>query len=454
MLEHAPRPGRRRRRRTGTLPGFVHDGTAPRSADDGRVAGDARAGARGRVGRSPDVVIAHPFPDGSAIALHRDVAETARSLGPAGAGWAAAMERLLPRAQTAGRGRSCRRCRRCGAGCGWRWRCAATGWSGRGGWPGRSRRSGWMCSTATGGDRLAGGLGAALRAAADGRGERRVRAAAAAARATATAGRCRAAGCGRWPTRWSPRRAPGARSAATRRSPRCSCGRPRGRACGSRTARRSAPTRCASTVSAGVLARLLPAGALPGRLHRRLRIWRYGTAPFKLDYALSARSPWTASEPRSAGVVHVAGALQELTRAADDAQRGEVPERPALVVGQQSLHDPTRAPAGSTRCTSTAHVPARYDEPDDAVAERIEAQLERFAPGFASLVLRTARCGAGADRAREPEPGRRRPRRRLLRARPAARLPSLAAPVPLPHAAARPLRRGRVRRIPAARSTA
>jgi phytoene dehydrogenase-like protein len=142
-----------------------------------------------------------------------------------------------------------------------------------------------------------------------------------------------------------------------------------------------------STVSAGVLAPLLPSGALPGRLHRRLRIWRYGTAPFKLDYALSGPVAWTATEPRSAGVVHVGGALEELARAADAGQRGDVPERPALVVGQQSLHDPTRAPAGQQTLYVYAHVPADYAESDDAVAERIEAQLERFAPGFASLVL-------------------------------------------------------------------
>jgi phytoene dehydrogenase-like protein len=133
---------------------------------------------------------------------------------------------------------------------------------------------------------------------------------------------------------------------------------------------------------------MLPAGALPGRLHRRLRIWRYGTAPFKLDYALSGPVPWAASEPRSAGVVHVGGDLTDLTAAAQDGQRGQVPERPALVVGQQSLFDPSRAPAGRQTLYVYSHVPSQYELPDEAVADRIEAQLERFAPGFSSLVLR------------------------------------------------------------------
>jgi phytoene dehydrogenase-like protein len=100
--------------------------------------------------------------------------------------------------------------------------------------------------------------------------------------------------------------------------------------------------------------------------------------------------------------VHVGGALEALAAAAEAGQRGEVPDRPALVVGQQSLFDRTRVPAppavagrpdapGRADSPQTlyvyAHVPARYELPNEAVADRIEAQLERFAPGFSSLVL-------------------------------------------------------------------
>jgi phytoene dehydrogenase-like protein len=145
-----------------------------------------------------------------------------------------------------------------------------------------------------------------------------------------------------------------------------------------------------STISARPLAAILPEQALPDRLLRRLRIWRYGTAAFKLDYALHTPVPWTAPEAREAAVVHVAGDLQELSRAAQAGSRGEVPERPALVVGQHTLYDHTRAPARHHTLYCYAHVPARYECSDEEVASRIEAQLERFAPGFSATVLARA----------------------------------------------------------------
>jgi phytoene dehydrogenase-like protein len=145
-----------------------------------------------------------------------------------------------------------------------------------------------------------------------------------------------------------------------------------------------------STISARPLAALLPDEALPHRLVRRLRIWRYGTAAFKLDYALRAPVPWTAPEPRRAAVVHVGGGLRELAAAAQAGARGEVPERPVLVVGQHTLEDPTRAPEGQHTLYCYAHVPARYECSDEEVAARVESQLERFAPGFSETVLARA----------------------------------------------------------------
>ena len=145
-----------------------------------------------------------------------------------------------------------------------------------------------------------------------------------------------------------------------------------------------------STISARPLAALLPDEALPHRLLRRLRIWRYATAAFKLDYALRAPVPWTAPQARRAAVVHVGGALEELAEAAQAGARGEVPKRPALVVGQHTLEDPTRAPAGQHTLYCYAHVPARYACSDEEVAARVESQLERFAPGFADTVLARA----------------------------------------------------------------
>jgi phytoene dehydrogenase-like protein len=142
-----------------------------------------------------------------------------------------------------------------------------------------------------------------------------------------------------------------------------------------------------TTISARPLAALLPDDALPHRLVRRLGIWRYSTAAFKLDYALNAPVPWTADAPRAAAVVHVGGELRELAAAADAGQRGEMPQRPALVVGQHTLSDPSRAPEGKHTLYCYAHVPARYECSDEDVAELIEGQLERFAPGFSDVVL-------------------------------------------------------------------
>jgi phytoene dehydrogenase-like protein len=145
-----------------------------------------------------------------------------------------------------------------------------------------------------------------------------------------------------------------------------------------------------TTISARPLASLLPDDALPHRLLRRLRIWRYGTAAFKLDYALRSPVPWTAPEPREAAVVHVGGDLRDLAAAAQAGERGDVPERPALVVGQHTLYDPSRAPDGNHTLYCYAHVPARYDCSDEEIAARVEGQLERFAPGFSDVVLARA----------------------------------------------------------------
>jgi phytoene dehydrogenase-like protein len=98
VLEHAPRPGGASTSAQSTLPGFVHDHCAafvPMTAASPAMR-ELELEREGLEWIDPPVVLAHPFDDGTAIALHRDVGETVRSLGPAGPGWAAAMERLLP----------------------------------------------------------------------------------------------------------------------------------------------------------------------------------------------------------------------------------------------------------------------------------------------------------------------------------------------------------------------
>jgi phytoene dehydrogenase-like protein len=157
-----------------------------------------------------------------------------------------------------------------------------------------------------------------------------------------------------------------------------------------------------TTISARPLAAMLPAEALPDRLLRRLRIWRYAPAAFKLDYALNAPVPWSAPEARRAAVVHVAGELEELMGAAQASLRGEVPEHPSLVVGQHTLYDASRAPAGAHTLYCYTHVPPEHSLDDDEVAARVEAQLERFAPGFSSTVLGRSLRGARQTEAENP----------------------------------------------------
>ena len=154
-----------------------------------------------------------------------------------------------------------------------------------------------------------------------------------------------------------------------------------------------------ATVSAGPFAAMLPDGALPGRLIRRLARWRYGLGTFKLDWALGGPVPWQAEEARRAAVVHIGDTVEAFFRSAQESGLGRVPAAPAMVVGQQSLHDPTRAPAGRHTLYAYARVPARYQQGDEAVADRLEARIESFAPGFRDLVLgRQFRSPAALER--------------------------------------------------------
>lgn len=150
------------------------------------------------------------------------------------------------------------------------------------------------------------------------------------------------------------------------------------------------------TASPAVLMSLLPAGALPLRVARRLRGWRYGLGTLKLDYALSGPMPWGSEVARRAAVVHAGGPLGEIASSLEEASAGRVPARPALVVGQQSLHDRSRAPEGRHTLYVYARVPQDCDE---SATSAVEDQLQRFAPGFRHLVLdRAVRTPADIER--------------------------------------------------------
>lgn len=124
--------------------------------------------------------------------------------------------------------------------------------------------------------------------------------------------------------------------------------------------------------------------ALPSRYTRRLERFRYGPGTFKIDYALDGPIPWTAPEGHRAGNLHLGGTYEEIALSEDEVTKGRHPERPWVIVAQQSLFDDTRAPAGKHTAWTYCHVPAgsTFD-----MTSRIEAQLERFAPGFKDLVL-------------------------------------------------------------------
>ncbi len=138
---------------------------------------------------------------------------------------------------------------------------------------------------------------------------------------------------------------------------------------------------------------------LPTAYRRALERYRYGAGVFKLDYALSGPVPWQDAACLRAGTVHVGGTLEEIAASERAIKRGEVPERPYVLVAQQSLFDPSRAPAGKHTFWAYCHVPngSAVD-----MTERVEAQLERFAPGFRERVLARHAMSAPAFEAYNP----------------------------------------------------
>lgn len=124
--------------------------------------------------------------------------------------------------------------------------------------------------------------------------------------------------------------------------------------------------------------------ALPRRYVKRLERFRYGPATFKVDWALDGPIPWTDPEIARATTVHVGGPLAEIARSERDAWEGRPTERPFLILCQQSHADPSRAPEGKHTGYAYCHLPAGSDVD---MTERIEAQIERFAPGFRDRVL-------------------------------------------------------------------
>ncbi|MFB6805215.1 phytoene desaturase family protein [Streptomyces sp. NPDC056387] len=146
--------------------------------------------------------------------------------------------------------------------------------------------------------------------------------------------------------------------------------------------------------------RLLRSEHVPERLRGDLRRFQWDFSTVKVDWALSRPIPWSAEGPRTAGTVHLADSVDELTLFAAQIAMRQVPSTPFIVLGQMTTADASRSPTGTESAWAYTHVPqdiaadagadgiaGRWDEREkEAIADRMEAQIERFAPGFAGTV--------------------------------------------------------------------
>ena len=128
----------------------------------------------------------------------------------------------------------------------------------------------------------------------------------------------------------------------------------------------------------------IAADALPERYLRRLKRYRYGPGAFKLDWALSEPIPWAHPEVHDASTVHLGGSFDEIAASERAMFNGEHSDNPYVLLVQQSNLDPSRAPAGQSAGYAYCHVPAGSTVD---MTERMEAQIERFAPGFRDTIL-------------------------------------------------------------------
>jgi phytoene dehydrogenase-like protein len=126
---------------------------------------------------------------------------------------------------------------------------------------------------------------------------------------------------------------------------------------------------------------------LTARARRRAASFRHGSGVFKVDWALDGPVPWTADGTRRAATIHLGGSLDEIAAAEAEVAAGRHPDRPYVLFVQYAPWDPSRGPDGKTTAWAYCHVPA--GSPLD-MTERIEAQVERFAPGFQDRILARA----------------------------------------------------------------
>ncbi|MGH3492089.1 MAG: phytoene desaturase family protein, partial [Sciscionella sp.] len=140
---------------------------------------------------------------------------------------------------------------------------------------------------------------------------------------------------------------------------------------------------------------------LPARTRRAMRDFQLDPATIKVDWALGGPIPWASPPPRPPGTFHVAASVAEMTEAVRQVASGIIPANPFLLAGQMTTTDPTRSPMGTESCWAYTHVPQRAlgDAGEDRLtgtwdrdeceryADRMQARIERLAPGFTSRIL-------------------------------------------------------------------
>jgi phytoene dehydrogenase-like protein len=146
----------------------------------------------------------------------------------------------------------------------------------------------------------------------------------------------------------------------------------------------------ANTGAPALLLHLLRDARVPGRVVRAMQRFKRGWGTFKVDWALSAPVPWKEPLARQSAVVHAGDSIDDMQRFSLEARAGQLPTHPYLVIGQQSLADPSRAPTGKHTLWAYSRVPSSPEGGWEAARERfadtIDARIEELAPGFRDVI--------------------------------------------------------------------
>jgi phytoene dehydrogenase-like protein len=136
--------------------------------------------------------------------------------------------------------------------------------------------------------------------------------------------------------------------------------------------------------------RLLRPRHVPVLIRQCIRRFQYGWGTFKMDWALAGPVPWRSDEARESAVVHAGDSIADLVVFTRQVRAGRLPDNPYLVIGQQSLVDPSRAPAGGHTLWAYSRVPNEMEGGwgrwREQFADRVEERIEGLAPGFRGLI--------------------------------------------------------------------